>query len=51
MRMQKKQQTFHSNNNGVYKMSKKSVWIICGIILGLLCVLMTVAAFYDYQID
>jgi hypothetical protein len=48
----KKQLSLHSNNNhGAYKMSKKAVYITCGTILFLLCALMTIAAFFDYQID
>jgi hypothetical protein len=43
--------TTTSNSRSVYKMSKKSVWITCVVILGLLVGLMTIAAFYDYQID
>jgi hypothetical protein len=49
--MQKHLELSSKTNHGVYKMSKKAVWITCGTILGLLVTLMTIAAFFDYQID
>ncbi|MDR0985460.1 MAG: phosphatase PAP2 family protein [Mycoplasmataceae bacterium] len=47
----KKQTSFNKNNNGVFKLTKRATWIACGIVLGVICVLMTIAAFCDYQID
>jgi hypothetical protein len=46
-----KTQKFIKTNTNSYKMSKKSIMITSLVILGILCVLMTIAAFYDYQID
>jgi hypothetical protein len=35
----------------VFKIKKRSLIIVCAIILAITCALMTIAAFYDYQID
>jgi hypothetical protein len=42
---------YYNLPSGVFRMSKQTTIIVCATIVAIIGVLLTVAAFYDYQID
>jgi preprotein translocase subunit SecE len=45
------QKKFKKNESDIFRLSRKQLLIICTTVVAVIIGLMTIAAFFDYQID